>query len=576
MTASLRAVDKGMRGRVAAMLLLTPLLLDVAAARNVALLVAVGTFKDPRMQNEELLGTAYDIQAVQQTITQHWGFDPKDVVALRDEDATHERILAEISALEQRSAPGDNVLIYFSGHGTSANDANTRRYGLPYDSGAWVPYDIDQSSAEAGQRSLIIGRRDLVPRLSRLDQGGRWVVVVSDSCFSGQVVRSFGRTHSHTRYLRMRDLGVSRNAAPPAAPAAPPGVRPPPPPYPYQHVLLLSGASDSETATDISSADDLQRTPTIDGHYHGAFTDAFLRLLNGQLRPGDFDYAQAQLTLSDFLEHRDFPQRPQLLPALADDPLDMRSSGFFRARSSAAPVAAATAAPAVHAVRVRLDAASGTLKERIAAVSGIALVDQGADLVVSQHGDHVLLAGPAGDPILDTSANDPKLVKRIGAQTWLDRVMPVGTDSLGLRAETDPASRGNTFLQCESFAFVVRLKKPAYVMIMDLDSDGNLTVLYPSKPEERQIVAAGAPRALPSNDQHDRILVTPPFGSDQVAIMAFEKQPAFFADLAGAKPFATDSSRAEVLARGLASAPGSVSVQQITVHTYAGSATCGS
>ena len=103
MTASLRAVDKGMRGRVAAMLLLTPLLLDVAAARNVALLVAVGTFKDPRMQNEELLGTAYDIQAVQQTITQHWGFDPKDVVALRDEDATHERILAEISALEQRA-----------------------------------------------------------------------------------------------------------------------------------------------------------------------------------------------------------------------------------------------------------------------------------------------------------------------------------------------------------------------------------------------------------------------------------------------------------------------------------------
>ena len=161
-------------------------------------------------------------------------------------------------------------------------------------------------------------------------------------------------------------------------------------------------------------------------------------------------YKRQQLTLSDFLEHRDFPQRPQLLPALADDPLDMRSSGFFRARSSAAPVAAATAAPAVHAVRVRLDAASGTLKERIAAVSGIALVDQGADLVVSQHGDHVLLAGPAGDPILDTSANDPKLVKRIGAQTWLDRVMPVGTDSLGLRAETDPASRGNTFLLHEN------------------------------------------------------------------------------------------------------------------------------
>ena len=51
----------------------------------------------------------------------------------------------QIAALEQRSAPGDTVLIYFSGHGTSAND-NNNSYDLPYATGAWVPYDLDYSS----------------------------------------------------------------------------------------------------------------------------------------------------------------------------------------------------------------------------------------------------------------------------------------------------------------------------------------------------------------------------------------------------------------------------------------------
>ena len=554
------------------------LICGAAFARNVALLVAVGKFQAPGLASEELLGTTPDLEAVRQTLTTRWGFDPKDVVALRDQDATHDRVLAEISALEQRSAPGDNVLIYYSGHGTSANDANMRKYELPYDSGAWVPYDVDQSSAEAGNRSLIIGRRDLVPRLKRLDEGGRWVVVVSDSCFSGQVVRSFGKTHARTRYLRMRtrDLGVSANTAAPAPPPLP-AVRPPPPPYPYQHVLLLSGASDRETGSDISSAEDLALTPTIDGRFHGAFTDAFLRLLNGQLRPGGFDYAQAQSVMADFLEHRSFTQTPQILPAIPEDHEGVQYLPFLRVHADAPTTPVATAVAPRALVKVRLESVSPPLKARIAALSGVSIVDQGADLVVSQKGDQASLTGPAGDPIAATSAADPNLIQRITAQAWLNRALPAGSDSLGLRAQTDPGISGNTFLQCESFAFVVRLQKPAYVMILDLNSEGKLTVLYPASAAERQIVAAGAARALPSNDPHDRILVTPPFGTDQVAILAFEKQPDFFADLNSATPFGPADARADRLARGLAAAPGSVSVQELAVRTEPGATTsCGS
>jgi Caspase domain/Domain of unknown function (DUF4384) len=558
-----------MMSRVSA-LLLCLLVSSGAAARNVALLVAVGQFRDPSLKSFELRGPAIDIDAVQQTLTGQWGFAPGDVVALRDQEATHERILAEISALEKRTSSGDTVLIYFSGHGTSAN-ADDNSFDLPYATGAWVPYDLDYSSLPAAKLTLVVGRRDLVPRLKRLDEGGRWVVVVSDSCYSGQVVRSFGQTFSQTRFLPLnsRDLGVAHVAAPISA-------RPQPPPYPYQHVLLLSGASDSETGADISTPQALQQAPTLDGKYHGAFTDAFLRLLKGQLLPGAFNYAQAREAMNSFLEHRNFAQHPQLLPGIGEDPQDVGSNSFLGMNAIAMPntetVAPVAAVPVVSRdmLKVRLENVSAILRAKIAAIAGVIMVDSAGDLVLRQSGDQVQLLGPAGDPVVSTTASDPNLLRRIAAQAWISKTVPAGIDKLGLRADTAPGSRGNTYVQCESFVFEVRLQKPAFVMLLDLDSQGYLTVLYPAGPLERRIVPSGVATAIPGADPKDHIVVTPPFGTDLVTVMAFEKQPAFFVDLTGAQRFATDASRAAALAKGLANTAGAVSVRQINVNTYPG------
>jgi hypothetical protein len=555
------------RALTAAALLWSIAFVNVAAARNVALLIGVGQFSDPAMKTHQLLGPPFDLDSMQHALTEHWGFKPADVVALKDEAATHARILTEIAALEQRSSPGDTLLIYFSGHGTSAND-NGNSFALPYDTGAWVPYDLEYT-AEGVQRTLIIGHRDLLPRLRRLDQSGRWVVVISDSCYSGQVVRSFGETFSRSRFLplTMRDLGVAKaDSAPPPIDA-----RPPPAPYPYQHVVLLSGASDSETGADISTPQALEQAPTVDGRYHGAFTDAFLRLLGGQLVPGTFNYSQGRDALSQFLEHHKFAQHPQLLPAIAEDPQDVGSRPFLGMGASAP--AAAPAGPPVRDVmlHVHIEGLPPALKARVAALQGVALVEREADLTMKAHGAEVRLTGPAGDPILTAPATDPKLLRRVAAQAWLNRVLPAGTDALGLRAETDPGTRGNTFIQCESFSVEVRLEKPAYVMVLDLDSQGNLVVLYPTTAAERKVVASGVPTAIPGKEPKDRILVVPPFGIDQMVVLAFEQEPPFFAGLTDAERFDWGGTRADALARGLSAAPGAVGVQQLAVRTYPGS-----
>jgi hypothetical protein len=192
-------------------------------------------------------------------------------------------------------------------------------------------------------------------------------------------------------------------------------------------------------------------------------------------------------------------------------------------------------------------------------------------LTLRQRGGQVQLLGPAGDPILTTTAGDPDVVKRIAAQAWVNRILPTPNDSLGMRAETDPGSRGNTYVQCESFTFEVRLRKPAYVMLLDLDSQGRFAVLYPTRPSERQIIPGGVTKAIPGTDPKDHILVTAPFGTDQVAVLAFERLPAFFADLGGAERFDVEGSRADALAKGLAAAAGVIGVQLINVRTYAGS-----
>jgi len=295
------------------------------------------------------------------------------------------------------------------------------------------------------------------------------------------------------------------------------------------------------------------------------------------LLPGAFNYAQGREAMNAFLEHHNFAQHPQLLPAIAEDPQDIGARPFLGMQSA---VQANAAVPARRdtTLHVRLEGVSAALKAKVTALAGVAVVERDGDLSLRQRGAQAELAGPAGDPIVSAPAGDPALIKRIAAQAWLNRVLPAGTDSLGLRAETDPGSRGNTYVQCESFVFEVRLQKPAYVMLLDLDAQGNLTVLYPTRASERQIVASGTPRAIPGTDPKDRILVIPPFGSDQVAVLAFERLPGFFTELTGAERFAADGSRADTLARGLAAAAGAIGVQQITVRTYpaAGKIFCGS
>lgn len=97
------------------------------------------------------------------------GVAPGRIVYLRDREATRARVVAAYRALLDRTAPGDELIVYFCGHGYTEEDG-----------GAWfVTWDAgDDMDASAWPMASVV--TDLQTRF----KGGR-ALLLADCCYSG-------------------------------------------------------------------------------------------------------------------------------------------------------------------------------------------------------------------------------------------------------------------------------------------------------------------------------------------------------------------------------------------------------
>jgi len=309
----------------------------ISHAENHALLIGIGNYKQRTLE-----GPAYDVQALSKMLSAHYDFKEKNVRTLINEEAGKFRILSEMQRLVQISRPGDRVFIYYSGHGTSRRD-ELLSLPLPHASGALVPADFkwdSNQSIETQMSQLIVGRRDLRPILARLDQN-RQVLVVFDTCFSGNTVRGIGETKlaGVNRYMPLGSKSIfseeqhigsfSDNLKPDE-------------PYPYQNTFYISASTENETAKDIRT-DLLYLFPTIDGNPHGALTDSLLRVLGGQTpvdtnNDGRWSQIEFYKAIRSEVQRR-FQQTPQALPREGQNTFQLYDRTFFvRLAGSIAPV----------------------------------------------------------------------------------------------------------------------------------------------------------------------------------------------------------------------------------------------
>ena len=491
------------------------------AARTVALLIGIGQFDNiglvspDQAKKLKLEGPPLDVAAMRRVVEQRMGARPDDIHVLLDHQASRANIRAELAALVSRSQPGDTVVIYFSGHGTSQRDTGSRT-GLPQGTSAWIPADFDWGNVDNVGPRLISGRLDIRPlALEPLDRGGRTVIIISDSCFSGNIARGIGSPAGEviSRFAPLGDSADSPDGLPEAVKAADftPAV------YPYRRVLMLSASSDTEKAAELGG-DRAQQT--IDGKPKGALTDALLRVFEG-VAPADYDrdgkvsFVELRRAVVEDMVEKRLAQSPQLLPSLDQDP-----AGIIFAPVPGVP--ALTAGGPADRLTVAVPDKAGPLVAALRGSGEFSLVAGDAAMVVQRGSgaDRFSLITGTGDLVVkDVSAD--VIVARLRAASWARGVVAGAGARIALAADTEPTARGGNFLiGRDSLQFAVKAGAPVWYMVFDIDPAGRLITLWPTSPEEDRPAPAGAVQTF------GKTRATEPAGLDHVVVLAFPQAPA--------------------------------------------------
>ena len=116
-----------------------------------------------------------DAESVANVLDEKYGF--KDITLLKD--ASRKDILVALSDLAQRVEPNDNVLVYYAGHGYL--DDKTKR-------GYWVPSDADGED-----KTTFIRNSTIRDEINIIAEKTKHTLLISDSCFSGSLLRGGNR-----------------------------------------------------------------------------------------------------------------------------------------------------------------------------------------------------------------------------------------------------------------------------------------------------------------------------------------------------------------------------------------------
>ena len=488
----------------------------VAAAEQFALLIGIGSYPRPI---QKLDGPRHDVEALRDELTRRWGFPPSRVTALIDGEATQQAILSRIDRLIDVTRPGDDVFIYYSGHGTSAFDEDLVFQGTELGkwTGALIPYDYPLDLEPGGDAAkwaerLIIGRRDLRHRFRQLDRG-RDVFVVFDTCFSGSSVRSISR-----RRVRWVDpvapvrspRSISRLQDPfddePIFGTATASEED----YPYSRLIYLSAARRYERA------EDLPAWETVDGRPHGALTNALLKGLQGAAdadRDARLSYAELYRYVHDEVSEKN-QHMPQLLyPPARPDLVERTLFGQ--------PLETEPTAPEVDRysrLRVRVGAGLQHLRRQIEALPRVQVVTAGAyHISIERQADgRLAVVHASGDHIAGGyRERSPQLLERISRQVQIQALIDLSYPRQDVDLTLELSDGGGFLYHDQRFDIAARAERPSFLLLLNIDKSGAVTVLYPIRGSE----------VAPTTGLRETFEVVAPYGTEYLKLFAFRRAP---------------------------------------------------
>lgn len=116
-----------------------------------------------------------DAESMVSVLKNDYGFS--DITLLKD--ASRRNILLSLNDLAKRVEPNDSVLIFYAGHGYLDEDTNR---------GYWIPTD-----ARGEDNTTYIRNSTIRDEISIISEKTKHTLLVSDSCFSGSLLRGGNR-----------------------------------------------------------------------------------------------------------------------------------------------------------------------------------------------------------------------------------------------------------------------------------------------------------------------------------------------------------------------------------------------
>ncbi|MDR1040095.1 MAG: caspase family protein [Deltaproteobacteria bacterium] len=181
-----------------------------AFADRHALLIGINDYSGE--QFPPLAGSLNDVELMAGVLTGSLGFPDGNVTKLLDSQATRSAVIAALDALAGRIAPGDQVYVHYSGHGSRTCDLNLDdgprgfdstlvTFGARSTSGRTRPGNCAVPASESEARRAAEAARDSPDDYDLLDDRvnglvavlrakADLVVFVSDSCHSATITRS--------------------------------------------------------------------------------------------------------------------------------------------------------------------------------------------------------------------------------------------------------------------------------------------------------------------------------------------------------------------------------------------------
>jgi len=165
----------------------------VGPGSSYALVIGIDNYAAPLPR---LRTAVNDARAFASLLSSKYGFQ---VTTVLNQDATRDKILGAITHFRKSLAENDSFLIYYAGHGSFDRET---------DKGYWLPVDADPDPLNT---SRDISADDLITQVRGL--AARHVIIISDSCFSGDLSRDAGDvspSDGNQAYIRRMQRAPSR------------------------------------------------------------------------------------------------------------------------------------------------------------------------------------------------------------------------------------------------------------------------------------------------------------------------------------------------------------------------------